>query len=249
MTLETKRTIVKRLKELSETLEDPAEDNADYDETDPYENPLKFLLAVIFDQGIGYARAWRAPTQLEQRLGHLDLKKISQMKQKKLAAILSEYPALHRFNYTVAGWIIAASKLLLAKYDGQAARIWHGKPTAVELEGRFREFKGIKQKKGSMAVNILVREYDLPISGGKAGIDVSNDVHVRRVFLRTGLSPKPTEEGIVNAARQLNPGYPGALDIPAWRVGHYWCHKNDPECRRCPLDNICPKKFREVELD
>jgi hypothetical protein len=35
-------------------------------------NPFAFLLAVIFDQGIPAERAWRAPYDMMQRLGHLD---------------------------------------------------------------------------------------------------------------------------------------------------------------------------------
>jgi hypothetical protein len=35
-------------------------------------DPFAFLLAVIFDQGIPAERAWRAPYDLRERLGHLD---------------------------------------------------------------------------------------------------------------------------------------------------------------------------------
>lgn len=35
-------------------------------------DPFAFLLAVIFDQGIPAERAWRAPYELMQRLGHID---------------------------------------------------------------------------------------------------------------------------------------------------------------------------------
>ena len=33
------------------------------------EDPFAFLLAVIFDQGIPYERAWSAPIELRRRLG------------------------------------------------------------------------------------------------------------------------------------------------------------------------------------
>jgi endonuclease III len=116
------------------------------------------------------------------------------------------------------------------------------------LENRFREFEGISQKKGSMAVNILVRDYAIPVSGGKEDIDISYDVHVRRVLLRTGLVAKDTEEDALRAARQLSPSYPGALDHPAWMIGQEFCHRSNPECSKCPLEGLCPKKLTTVAL-
>src|SRR2546422_5199644 len=110
------------------------------------------------------------------------------MKQKDLKSAIARYPALARFNDDIAGWIISACKRLLEEYHGHAEEIWSGDKTARDIATRFDEFDGIGQKKSSMAVNILVRDYDIPISGGKEGIDISYDVHVRRVFLRTGLA-------------------------------------------------------------
>lgn len=252
-----KTVVVEKLGEFGNTWQEPEEAEtsvfeekigAGHDPTDPYKSPLKFLFGVIFDQGIAYEKAWKDPSELERRLGHLDVASISTMKQEALAAVLSKYPALHRFNNKMATWLISASKLLLTKYQGKAENVWAGKPTVRMLESRFREFEGVKQKKGSMAVNILVRDYDLPIAGSKEGIDISYDVHVRRVFLRTGLAAKDTEDDIVGAARELNPDYPGELDYPSWVIGRHWCHRKAPECSKCILDNICPKNFRQVEL-
>jgi uncharacterized HhH-GPD family protein len=108
---------------------------------------VKFLFGVIFDQGIDYEKAREVPSELERRLGHLDVTKISTMNQGDLAASLTKYPALHRFNNKMATWLISASRLLLAKYDGKAENVWKGKPTVRLLESRFREFDGIKQRR------------------------------------------------------------------------------------------------------
>jgi uncharacterized HhH-GPD family protein len=218
------------------------------DEPDPAKDPLKFLLGVIFDQGIRYERAWKAPAELEKRLGHLDILRISKMRQETLKKELAKHPALARFNNNMAAWIKAACIRLLTKYHGHAEEIWSGNKTAKDIAERFDEFEGIGQKKSSMAVNILVREYDIPISGGKEAIDISYDVHVRRVFLRTGLATVDSERSIVGAARRLNPRYPGALDYGAWRIGHNWCHSKNPDCAMCLLNEVCPKKFRNREL-
>lgn len=38
-----------------------------------------FLFGVIFDQGIAYERAWRAPYLLKGRLGHLSMKRLAKL--------------------------------------------------------------------------------------------------------------------------------------------------------------------------
>ncbi len=253
-----KRLIVEKLVSFGKSWDEPAyaktllplseTDAKGHDPTNPFKNPLKFLFGVIFDQGIPFEKAWAAPSELERRLGHLDVRIIAKMNEKDLAAILSKRAALHRFNNKMAAWIIAASKLLLSKYQGNAENIWGGKPGAQVLESRFRGFEGISQKKGSMALNILVRDYDLPISGSKEAIDISYDVHVRRVFLRTGLATRDSESEILAAARELSPQYPGELDYPSWVVGHHWCHRKNPDCSKCPIDELCPKNHRDAEL-
>ena len=228
--------IAKKLLEFGESLED---EESGYEDSDPTKNPLKFLFGVIFDQSWKYENAWAAPTKLEKRLGHLDVPKISKMKQHDLEAKLSATPALHRFNNKMAGWIISASKLLLSKYDGDAGKIWRTERKGGVVIQRLQEFDGIVQKKGSMAVNILVRDYMFPLS--RDDIDISYDVHVGRVFVRTGLATQNTQDDVVEAARRLNPSYPGALDYPTWVVGRDWCHKSSPECPKCVLREVCPK--------
>ena len=36
------------------------------------DDPFAFLLAVVFDQGIAYGRAWQAPLELRRRLGTIE---------------------------------------------------------------------------------------------------------------------------------------------------------------------------------
>jgi len=202
---------------------------------------LDFLFGVIFDQGIKAERAWEAPNKLKKRLGHLNPLKISSMSKKDLEKIVFQKPALHRYK-KVVDWILEACKLLNQRYEGNAENIWNDIPRAKDLEMRFEEFKGIGQKKASMAVNILVRDFKIPIKDvNKKDINVSYDIHVRRVFLRAGLVNKDDRSLLINTARKLNPEYPGELDLPAWEIGRRWCHPTNPECDRCFLKEVCPK--------
>lgn len=204
--------------------------------------PMEFFYGVIFDQGILADRAWEAPRKLKQRLGHLNPHKIADMTEENLKKkIFVAGKSLHRYK-KIANWLIESSKLLVSRYQGSPSKIWNDNPRSDDLQRRFEGFKGIGQKKASMAANILVRDYGIPVRNiDYRGVDVSGDVHVRRVFLRTDLVDRDDVNAVVGAARRLNPQYPGELDLPAWLIGRRFCRPSDPECSRCPLAKVCPK--------
>jgi hypothetical protein len=69
-----------------------------------------------------------------------------------------------------------------------------------------------------MATNCLAREFKVPLSDYYS-VDISADVHVRRVFRRLGLVGEgATIEELIYRARGLHPPFPGLLDLP--RVGY-----------------------------
>lgn len=204
--------------------------------------PVEFFYGVIFDQGILADRAWKAPEKLKQRLGHLDPHKIAGMGEEELKKkIFVAGKSLHRYR-KIANWLIESSRLLVSRYQGNPTKMWNDNPRSDDLQRRFEEFKGIGQKKASMAANILVRDYGVPVRNiDYRGIDVSGDVHVKRVFLRTDLVDRDDVDAVVAIARRLNPQYPGELDLPAWLIGRRFCRPSDPDCSRCPLTSVCPK--------
>lgn len=201
-----------------------------------------FLIAVICDQGINAERVWALPYYLSRRIGHFDIKRIAQMKVTDLGKIMRKPPALHRFNNIMAKNIILAAQRVLKFYNGNTCFVWQGIINSREIYRRFSEFEGIGQKKGTMAVNILVRDLKVKVTDLQ-NIDISYDVHIRRVFLRTGIVNKDTEQAVINRARELNPLYPGKFDLPAWMVGRNWCHPSNPLCELCRLGNVCPKRI------
>jgi uncharacterized HhH-GPD family protein len=203
------------------------------------ENPFAFLLAVIFDQGIVAERAWAAPYELERRLGHLDPIRI--VKEPELvAAAISQPPMLQRFVNTIPPWVVAAAKRVIEDYRGDAERIWGDQPTADELAARLDAFEGIGQKKAAMAVEILERDLKVKIRDLHR-TDIAYDVHVRRVFLRTGLAERDEPDHMIEAGRRLNPSRPGAIDMPMWLVGRRWCRPGVPLCSECHLFQVCPR--------
>jgi len=217
-----------------------------------YKCPFAFLLGVIFDQGITAEKAWDAPEILKKRLGTLDPVKIEKMNLRKIRkAIKGERKgeALHRYINKMARWIKDAARIVSNEYSGNAKNIWEEAYTAREVMARLEEFPGISQKKATMATRILEDIHKLDLSYWK-DVDVSYDIHVRRVLWRTGIATNDSYEEVINAARALNPSYPGELDEPAWVIGREWCDSRHPICDEdneynpCPLSKVCPRFTR-----
>jgi uncharacterized HhH-GPD family protein len=202
-------------------------------------DPFAFLIGVIFDQGIPFERAWLAPLELTKRLGHLDPVRMV-VEPESVRVAVQTPPKLHRFVENVPAWVVLAAKKVLEDYAGDAGRIWGDEPTARELQRRLTDFVGIGQKKAAMAVEILERDLGARIRE-LHGSDIAYDIHVRRVFLRTGLADQDSMEHMVEIARQVHPDRPGALDDPAWRIGKIWCHPREPDCPACVLATVCAR--------
>lgn len=203
-------------------------------------NPLAYLFAVILDQSMKAEKVWEIPYLLKLRLGHLSVRKIAKMKDEEIIKVFNQKPKLHRFPDTAALRIKRACQLLTKKYGGKAENVWNDNPRSDDLQRRFEEFRGIGQKKASMATNILVRDFGVKVKD-KRGIDISYDIHIRKVFLRSGLVTKDDMDLMIETARKLNPDYPGALDNPCWIIGRKYCHPKSPRCDKCPISSACLK--------
>jgi endonuclease III len=147
---------------------------------------------------------------------------------------------LHRFVNVVPDWFVQAAGIVLEHYGGSTERLWSDQPTAIELRRRLEAFPGIGQKKAAMAVEILTRDLHKPLRQ-LSGSDVAYDVHLRRVFLRTGLAQRDEVGHMVAVAQALYPERPGGLDLPAWDIGRRWCRPAHPDCPACPLNTACAR--------
>ncbi len=202
--------------------------------------PEIFLIGVLFTQGIPAERAWAAPWLLAQRLGHFDLSRLAN-EHEAVREALQQPPMLHRFKDTLPRWISSAASRLLADYGGDAARVWTPGSHVTEVTERLSAFDGIGRKKAAMTVEIVRRHFGARLVGTECG-DVAYDVHVRRVFLRSGLVERDTPEEVSRAAGIACPEAPGSLDLAAWLVGREWCRPRSPDCDRCRLGEVCPRR-------
>ena len=114
------------------------------------------------------------------------------------------------------------------------------------IESRFDDIPLIGPALAKMAVMILVKNYGI-ISDEKEyrNLDVKPDIHVSRVFKRSGLVvPKGTVADVVEAARNWSPDDPTILDAAAWNIGLKCCHASNPACRECLINAYCLKLKR-----
>ena len=209
-------------------------------------SPEAFLLGVLFTQGIPAERAWAGPYLLRGRLGHLDPGRLADAPD-AVAAAVARRPALHRFVHTLPVWIVSAARRLLDTYDGSASGIWPDGTPVVEVVRRLREFDGIGEKKAVMTAEILMRHFGVRLEGVECG-SVAYDVHVRRVFLRSGLVDEDTPGLIREAARRACPEAPGVLDLATWLIGRDYCRPRDPRCEQCRLGQVCPRLVSRTVL-
>ena len=204
-----------------------------------YADPFAFLVAVILDEGIVAERAWRGPAELARRLGHLDPWRLREEPAAVRVAVAAP-PALHRYVDTMGHAIVDAARRVCADYGGDASLIWAPGSSTRDVDARLQQFQRIGQKKAAMAVEILISHFGIALAD-LTGTDVAYDVHLRRVFLRTGLAERDDPDHMVAVARQLYPERPGYLDFAAWAIGRRWCRPRDPDCAGCPLGSVCPR--------
>ncbi|MBU0640062.1 MAG: iron-sulfur cluster loop [Planctomycetes bacterium] len=203
-------------------------------------HPHAFVVACLMDRQVKAERAWLVPHRLSERLGGFEFAQLAGLTQEQVYELMTKPTPLHRLGKAVSDPLCAAIRLIRDRYDGDASQIWRERPSSAMVVYRFLEFSGIGPKIATMAANILARDFKIPMTDHYS-IDISADVHVRRVFSRLGLVEQGCPvESIIYRARSLHPEFPGLLDLPCWEVGRKWCKPRAPLCRSCPLRHDCP---------
>jgi len=202
--------------------------------------PHAFVLACIMDRQIKAERAWMIPYHIQRRLGDFSMPTLKDLSAEDVLSLMSKPEPLHRYVDTMAGLLFKGVQRIAREYGGKAAGIWSDRPSSATVVYRFLEFDGIGPKIATMAANILARRFKVPFADHYS-IDISADVHVRRVFGRLRLTPTDASvDQLVFRARGLHPEFPGLMDFPTWEIGRSWCKPKSPECPRCYMKDVCP---------
>jgi len=199
-----------------------------------------FVIACLMDRQWKAERCWLVPYRFKERTGSFEFNDLVALPCEQVVSFFVQSPPLHRMKERMADIFYLAIQRIGQQYSGNASLIWQGEPSSAAIVRRFLEFKGAGPKIATMAANILVRDFKIPVSD-KHSIDISPDVQVRRTFQRLGLVRKDaSNEELVYVARELNPAYPGIFDLPAWEIGREWCRPQLPDCWKCYMQPYCP---------
>jgi uncharacterized HhH-GPD family protein len=122
-------------------------------------SPLALLIGMVLDQQIPLERAFSAPYDLTQRLGHeLDARELADYDPDGLAAIFARPPALHRFPKSMAKRVQELCRLLVDRYDGDAEAVWRDAADGAELRRRVAELPGFGAQKAQIFVALLGKQ-------------------------------------------------------------------------------------------
>lgn len=203
--------------------------------------PHAYVIACIMDRQVKAEVAWLIPYELSKKLGGFSFKKLKDLSPSAVGKLLSKPKPLHRFPNKMGKDLYLAIQLIKDQYKGDASAIWNDMPNSAEVVYRFMQFQGVGPKIATMATNILARRFKIKFSDYYS-IDISVDIHIRRVFQRLGLvSESASTEELIYRARSLSPEFPGMLDFPCWEIGREWCRPQKRHCEKCYMEKVCPK--------
>ena len=203
-------------------------------------HPHAFVIACIMDRQMKAEKAWAIPYEIKKTLGGFSFSKLKKLTLDDAVTVFTKPKKLHRYSEDMAKNFYLAIGRIDKIYSCNAANIWNDEPSSARLVRRFLEFRGVGPKIGTMAANMLARDFKIPVAD-RISIDISPDVHVMRVFRRLGLlEENASNEELIYLARELNPQYPGIFDLSVWEIGRNWCKPNNPQCEDCELVECCP---------
>ena len=217
------------------------------DDIDEYFNDLDkyahlYVLSCLMDRGIKAEKAWKIPYLISKYFNAFDMESLSKLSYEEiLDFFLTNKP--HRYNEDMAKVFYQGVQKIHSEYNNDIAQIWKNKPSSASVIYKFLQFNGCGIKIATMATNILVREYGVELSDYYS-IDISPDVHIKRIMYRLGLISNQEDINLViYKARELNPEFPGIIDVSCWEIGRNYCHPTNPDCKNCPLKNSCKYKI------
>jgi endonuclease III len=204
-------------------------------------DPFAFAIATCLDRGMKSEIIWTIPYDIKQELGHLDPHQIDQMSIDEISDLFERLPRKPRYIHDAPQTVRELTRKVARNYFGDASRLWKWRK-AGDVKRTFQSIHGVGPGLANMAVLLIEKAFDVRFDDlDRKEMDIKPDVHTIRVLYRLGVSESRSESAAIEAARRLNPSYPGAVDMPLWYIGREWCSENAPKCNRCRMMEACPK--------
>ena len=129
-------------------------------------NPLALLIGMLLDQQFPMERAFAGPHELSKRLGHEpNAAELADFDPDALAEIFAQPPVIHRYPRSMAGRVQALCRLLVERYDGDAAGLWREVDSGTELLRRVEALPGFGKQKARIFVALLGKQYGVTLPG------------------------------------------------------------------------------------
>ncbi|HEX9999627.1 MAG TPA: HhH-GPD-type base excision DNA repair protein [Actinoplanes sp.] len=132
-------------------------------------DPLAVVIGLTLDQQITMEKAFTSPWVLAQRLGHEPTAaELAEFDPDELVGIFATPPALHRFPKAMSARVQEVCRVLVDRYDGDAAALWRDAPDGAELFKRIHALPGFGTQKAQILVALLGKQYGVQPPGWRA---------------------------------------------------------------------------------
>jgi uncharacterized HhH-GPD family protein len=122
-------------------------------------SPNALLIGMVLDQQVTMEKAFSGPAVIAERMGgSFDVAQIAAMEEQTFVALCSEPPAVHRFPAAMAKRIQAVCRVLVDRYDADAANLWSTAANGAELKRSLAALPGLGEQKASIFVALLGKQ-------------------------------------------------------------------------------------------
>jgi uncharacterized HhH-GPD family protein len=129
-------------------------------------DPLALLIGMLLDQQIPMEKAFTSPEVLRERLGGpLAAQTIADYDAEAFEQIFREPPALHRFPAAMAKRVQDLARVLVERFDGDAAEVWAGATSGTDLVQRVGSLPGFGPQKAKIFTTLLGKQFDVRPTG------------------------------------------------------------------------------------
>jgi uncharacterized HhH-GPD family protein len=139
------------------------------------------IVGMLLDQQIPLEWAFRGPSTLRERLGHLDPTRIAAMDEDDVVAVCSRKPAIHRFPASMGRRIHALCRTLADDADGSADQLWADGPDGATLARRLRALPGFGPEKTEIFIALLAKRFGIRPDGWERAAGVFADDEPRSI--------------------------------------------------------------------
>jgi uncharacterized HhH-GPD family protein len=131
-------------------------------ETDPF----ALLIGMLLDQQIPIEKAFTSPAVLKERMTPpFDAQHIAHYGPAEFEEIFRTPPALHRFPAAMAKRVQALARVLVDRYDGDAAAIWRDAEDGKDVVARLGSLPGFGEQKSKIFAALLAKQFGVQPAG------------------------------------------------------------------------------------